>query len=211
MIRVIRETIGETSKIRIDANGAWSVNEALRNLAELDECRLDFAEQPVAAEPVRNMAELRAHTAVALCANEGLGRISDVWEVIRARAADVLNFSSYWVGSLANFHRLAHAANWEGLRVCKHTHGEFGLAAAAHHQLLLTLPNIVDGHQETASTMEGDILTEDLPIIQSADWGVPAGTGLGVTVHEGRLQEAVERYNRDGQFLPHQTEISSAL
>ena len=50
----------------------------------------------------------------------------------------------------AGFQRLAWVAEYEGLQVCKHTHGELGLAAAAAHHVVLTLPNGVEGHQQTA-------------------------------------------------------------
>lgn len=112
MVKAIREVIGPERKIRVDANCAWSSNDALRYLAEFDRYRLDFVEAPVRSEPIRLMAELRQRTVVAVCANEGLGRASDVWVYIRARAADVLCFSPYWVGTLGNFHRLAHAAHF---------------------------------------------------------------------------------------------------
>ncbi|HET7133143.1 MAG TPA: mandelate racemase/muconate lactonizing enzyme family protein [Gammaproteobacteria bacterium] len=204
LVAAIRKTIGPERKIRVDANGRWSVNEALRNLAALDRFGIDFAEQPVPSEPVRNMAELRARTPVALCANEGLGRVSDCWEVIRRRAADVLCFSSSWVGSLAQFARLAHAAHLEGLAVCKHTHGELGIAAAAHQHVLLTLPNIVDGHQQTAAMMEDDVLAEPLPIAQGPAWGVPRGPGLGIRVDEAKVRKYHEHYRAHGQFLPYQ-------
>ena len=205
MVKAIRRTIGPDCKIRVDANGRWSVNEALRNLAELDAFRIDFAEQPVPAEPVRNMAELRARTPVALCSNEGLGRVSDCWEVIRSRAADVLCFSSTWVGSLAHFARLSHAAHLEGIKVCKHTHGELGIAAAAHQHVLLTLPNIVDGHQQTASIMADDVLAEPLPIADGPTWGVPQGEGLGIRVDEDKVRKYHEHYRAHGQFLPYQS------
>jgi len=204
MVETIRKSIGPGCKIRVDANGRWSVNEALRNLAELDRFRIDFAEQPVASEPVRSMAELRARTPVALCSNEGLGRVSDVWEVIRSRAADVLCFSSTWVGSLAQFARLSHAAHLEGIKVCKHTHGELGIAAAAHQHVLLTLPNIVDGHQQTASIMADDVLATPLPIAEGPSWGIPAGVGLGVRVDEAKVRKFHEHYRAHGQFLPYQ-------
>jgi glucarate dehydratase len=204
MVETIRKSIGPERKIRVDANGRWSVNEALRNLAELDRFRIDFAEQPVPAEPVRNMAELRARTPVALCSNEGLGRVSDCWEVIRKRAADVLCFSSTWVGSLAHFARLSHAAHLEGIKVCKHTHGELGIAAAAHQHVLLTLPNVVDGHQQTASIMADDVLAEPLPIADGPSWGVPAGEGLGIRVDEAKVRKYHEHYRAHGQFLPYQ-------
>jgi glucarate dehydratase len=150
------------------------------------------------------MAELRARTPVALCSNEGLWRASDCWEVIRSRAADVLCFSSAWVGSLAQFARLSHAAHLEGLKVCKHTHGELGIAAAAHQHVLLTLPNIVDGHQQTAAIMEDDVLAEPLPIAGGPAWGVPAGDGLGIRVDEAKVRKYHEHYRAHGQFLPYQ-------
>ena len=204
MVETIRKSIGPARKIRVDANGRWSVNEALRNLAALDRFRIDFAEQPVPSEPVRNMAELRDRTPVALCSNEGLGRVSDCWEVIRSRAADVLCFSSSWVGSLAHFARLSHAAHLEGIKVCKHTHGELGIAAAAHQHVLLTLPNIVDGHQQTASIMADDVLATPLPIADGPSWGVPVGDGLGIRVDEAKVRKYHEHYRAHGQFLPYQ-------
>ena len=204
MIAALREAVGPGRKIRIDANGAWSPNEALRYLTAFDQFRIDFAEQPVWPDPVRNMAELRLRTPVALAANEGLWRVSDVHEVVRARAADVLCFSSAWVGTLAQFQRLSHLAHVEGMRVCKHTHGELGVMAAAMHHVCLTLPNLVDGNQQTAEMMADDILTGPLPIATGPAWGVPRGTGLCVTVDEEKVKQYHRLYEQRGQFLPYQ-------
>lgn len=207
MVEAIRQTIGPAGKIRIDANGAWSVNEAVRYLAEFDRFHIDFAEAPVRSEPLRNMVEIRARTRVAICANEGLGRVSDVWEFIHARACDVLCFSPYWVGTLGNFHRLAHAAHWEGMKVVKHTHGELGVAAVACHHLLLTLPNVIDGNQQVATFIEDDVLAEPLPIAQSARWGVPTGVGLGIRVDEEKVKTYHRLYEKIGQFLPYKPDM----
>ena len=206
-VAALRQAIGPKGKIRIDANGAWSVSQAVRNLAAMDQYDIDFAEQPVRQDPVRNMAELRGKTPVPLAANEGLWRAAEVWEVIRARAADVLCFSPYWVGTLGQFHRLSHAAAQEGLAVCRHTHGELGLMAAACHQLCLTLPNLVDGNQQTASMLDDDILTHPLPIAAAPEWGVPAGPGLGVEVDPDKVAHYHELYRRQGQYLPYQPEM----
>lgn len=204
MIAALREAIGPDRKIRIDANGAWSLNEAVRYLAEFDRHRIDFAEQPVWPDPLRNMAELRGRTPVALAANEGLWRVADVHEVIRHRAADVLCFSSTWVGTLAEFHRLSHLARLEGLRVCRHTHGELGVMAAASHHVCLTLPNLVDGNQQTAAIMEDDVLTVPLPIATGPSWGIPRGVGLCVEVDEEKVKKYHRLYEQRGQFLPYQ-------
>src|SRR5207244_2198124 len=104
MLAALREAIGRDCKIRVDANQAWNVPQAARLLTRWDAAfGIDFAEAPVPIDPVENMGELRMRTPVALCANEGLGRVEDCLRVIRARCADVLCFSSYWVGSLRSF------------------------------------------------------------------------------------------------------------
>jgi L-alanine-DL-glutamate epimerase-like enolase superfamily enzyme len=203
MVRVVRERIGPHKKIRLDANGAWKVNEAVRNLTRLDAYNIDFIEQPVLPDPLRGMQEVRSRTSVAVCANEGLWTAEDAYRQMLGRSADVYCFSPYWVGSLAQFQRLCHVAHFEGLQVVKHTHGELGIAAMACQHVLLTLPNLADGNQQTAHMMQDDILRAALPIASGPDWGVPTGTGLGVEVDEEKLARYDQLYREQGQFLPY--------
>jgi glucarate dehydratase len=203
MLAAIRDTIGPGRKIRIDANEGWTVAEAARLLNRWNErFGIDFAEAPVRAFPADRMQDLHRMTPVALCANEGLGSEADVLRTIEARSAEVLCFSSTWVGTLRRFHTLAQLAHLNDVKVCKHTHGELGLAAAAGQHILLTLPNATDGAQQTASIMTDDILAERLPIADGPRWGRIERPGLGVEVDEDKLQRFAEAYRRDGQFLP---------
>jgi len=140
----------------------------------------------------------------ALGANEGLWSEADTYARIRARDADVYCFSPYWVGSIGSFHRLSWLAAYEGLLVCKHTHGELGLAAAAGHHVVLTVPNGVEGHQQSAYLMEHDILTETIPIARGPRWGTIDGPGLGVDVDEEAVEEAAARFRIEGQYRPWQ-------
>ena len=105
MLDALRDAIGPEAKIRIDANEAWSVPEAVRHLTRWHErVGLDFAEAPVPIFPLDLMRDLRARTPVALCANEGMGPQADALRVIESGVADVLCFSPYWVGTLRRFH-----------------------------------------------------------------------------------------------------------
>jgi glucarate dehydratase len=204
MLAAIRRAIGPDRKLRIDANMAWSVPEAVKLLMAWNEAfDLDFCEAPVRAEPISNMQEVRARVPVAICVNEGLGRPVDVMNQIRGRTGDVLCFSSYWVGSLRRFLTLCYVAELEGLRVVKHTHGELGIAAAAGQHVMLSVPNAADGVQQTASMMEDDILTARLPIADGPSWGRVDGPGLGIEVDEDKVARYHEAYRRDGQFLPY--------
>ncbi len=204
MVRAVREAIGPEARLRLDANGAWTVDEAVRNLAALDEFDIDFIEQPVAPDPIANMQETRARCGITVCANEGLWSVEDAYRQITGRTADVYCFSPYWAGSLNQFQRLSQVASYEGFRVCKHTHGELGIAAAACHHALLTLPAIVEGNQQTAQTMKDDVIAGRLPIADGPVWGVPEGYGLGIEIDLAKLDQYHEAYRRSGQFLPYQ-------
>lgn len=206
MTRTVRAALGTGPTLRLDANGAWTMPQALRMMDRLAELDIDFVEQPVREHPIEQLRELRLRSPIRVCANEGLWSEPQAYARIRARQADVYCFSPFWVGGLGAFHRLANVAHLEGALVCKHTHGEFGLAAAAAHQLLLTLPGLVAGHQQTANIMQADVLRDPLPIADGPLWGVPEGPGLGVEVDEDAVTEAAQRYQRDGQFMPYDAE-----
>jgi L-Ala-D/L-Glu epimerase len=203
MLAALREAVGPEAKIRVDANEAWSVPDAVRLIARWHHrFDLDFVEAPVPIQPVELMLDLRRRVSTALCANEGLGSEAEARRLIAAGVADVVCFSPFWVGSLRRFHTLAHLAHLMGQKVCKHTHGELGLAAAAAHHLLLTLPGLTDGSQQTAALVAGDVLTEPLPIASGPSWGLIERPGLGVEVDPDRLARCHAAYLRDGQFLP---------
>lgn len=204
MVGAVREALGRGPRLRLDANGAWSVPQALRNLRAMAEHDIDFVEQPVRDHPVGQLGEIRARLPMAVCANEGMWSEADAYARIRAREADVYCFSPYWVGSMGSFHRLSWLAACEGLQVCKHTHGELGVAAAASHHVVLTLPNGVEGHQQTAYLMEYDIVRERLPIATGPRWGVIDAPGLGVEVDEEAVADANARYRSEGQYRPWQ-------
>ena len=204
MLEAIRGAIGADRKIRIDCNEAWTLNEAVRTLNDWDRrFRIDFCEAPVAHDLPESMREVRSRVPCAIAANEALGREVDVLRIIRSRCADVLCFSPFLVGTLRRFMTLSHLAHLEGLLVCKHTHGELGVAAAACQHLMLCVPNAVSGNQQTESVMAGGILKEPIPIRSRPLWGRIDEPGLGVDVDEDKLGAAREAYLRDGQFIPY--------
>lgn len=90
-VRAVREAMGPEGRIRIDANGAWSVDEAERALHALAEFDLEYAEQPCAS--IDELAELRRrvkHMGIPVAADESVRKASDPIAVAHAGAADLL-------------------------------------------------------------------------------------------------------------------------
>lgn len=75
--------------IRIDANGAWDVGEAIKAIRKLDDAAggLEYVEQPCAT--VEELAEVRAKVHVLIAADESIRRVSDPFRVRDAKAADI--------------------------------------------------------------------------------------------------------------------------
>lgn len=204
MLEVVRDGIGPHAKLRVDPNQAWSFAESLKNIAIMHAaCDLDFVEAPASIARHENMAEISRRTGVPVCANEGLWTEADASRIIQARSVDYLCFSPYFVGSLRRWQTMCFMAAQNDIRIHKHTHGEFGIAAAAAQHILLTLPNVAAGNQQTAYMLEGDILTEDIPIASGPQWGVIEGPGIGYDVDMEKLMAAHEAYLANGEFKPY--------
>ncbi|MSP82435.1 MAG: hypothetical protein EXQ94_05765 [Alphaproteobacteria bacterium] len=212
MLEALRDAIGPEGRIRIDVNQAWDMATAVRLLKRWHgRFVIDFAEAPVRIDPIENNLDLMRRVDVPICVNEGLWREADAWRIIKARCGHVLCFSQYWVGSIGRWHMLCHAAHQEGWLVCKHTHGEFGLAAAAGQHVMLTIPNASLGHQQTAQMMADDILTETVPITTKPRWGRIEKPGLGVTVDEDKVAKYNAAWRQHGDFQTYPDALKRAV
>jgi glucarate dehydratase len=210
MLEALRGGIGPEGKIRIDVNQAWDMPTAMRLLPRWhDKFVLDFVEAPVRIDPIENHLDLMKQVDVPICVNEGLWREADAWRIIKSRAGHYLCFSQYWVGSPSRWHMMCHAGHQEGWLVCKHTHGEFGLTAAAGQHIMLTIPNACLGHQQTAQLMEDDILTERIPIADAPRWGRIDKPGLGVEVDKDKVAKYQHAYRKHGEFPTYARKVAT--
>ena len=87
-VEAVRHALGPSGKLRIDANGAWSVDEARAALMRLGRYDLEYAEQPVAS--LTEMARLRRVVDVPLAADEPVRMSAAPSSLKLTEAADIL-------------------------------------------------------------------------------------------------------------------------
>jgi o-succinylbenzoate synthase len=100
-VRAVREAMGPEGRIRIDANGAWNVDEAEHAIHALAEFDLEYAEQPCAS--VDELAELRRrvkYMGIPIAADESVRKAADPLAVARAGAADLLIIKAQPLGGV---------------------------------------------------------------------------------------------------------------
>ncbi|MFV0462656.1 MAG: o-succinylbenzoate synthase [Nostocoides sp.] len=92
-VAAVRDVLGPGGRIRIDANGAWDVDQAVHAIGALAAYGLEYAEQPCASTP--DLAQVRVALAragidVPIAADESIRKAADPLEVARRQAADLV-------------------------------------------------------------------------------------------------------------------------
>jgi O-succinylbenzoate synthase len=86
-VEAVRDAIGRTGRLRVDANGGWDVATAVRMIRLLDRFALEYVEQP--CRSVEELAEVRRAVDVPIAADESIRRAEDPLRVARLEAADI--------------------------------------------------------------------------------------------------------------------------
>ncbi|HEY6739208.1 MAG TPA: o-succinylbenzoate synthase, partial [Actinopolymorphaceae bacterium] len=88
-VEAVRAALGPSGRIRVDANAAWDVDEAVRRLTLLDRAAsgLEYAEQP--CRGLTDLVEVRRRSGVPVAADESIRLAADPLRVLLHEAADV--------------------------------------------------------------------------------------------------------------------------
>lgn len=132
----ICDVISDTTVLRLDANQAWTVEDARLLLKEFERRQypIDLIEQPVRAKDIDGMAEIRNFSPYPVMADESLFNVKDARLLIQRHAADILNIKLAKCGGFAEaleICRLAEDAGLECMLGCM-MEGPIGIVAASN-------------------------------------------------------------------------------
>lgn len=177
-VKAARSIGGADLSIRLDANGAWEVNEAVDNLGQLSEMNLEFVEEP--SKGLEKIAAVRSSTTVPIAVDESIGEIVNFKSFIDLKPADVVVIKPSSLGGLTNTSKLILEAKDSGLKVIVTSllDGAIGVMAAAHLVSAHGLNEFAHG-LATSSLLSVDIATQ--PIIKEGNFYLPDTPGLGIS------------------------------
>ncbi len=186
-VAAVRNAIGPEVALRLDANGAWSPEQAIRILNELAQFDIEFVEQPVAPNDLDGLVKVRRSVSVLVAADEAVTNLELVRRVIEAEAADVLVIKPMVCGGLRTARQIIALANDTGLGTIVTSSLETGVGVAATLHLAATLPDESPAcGLATLDLLEDDLIVEALDIV-GGRMRLPEGPGIGVAVDEAEL------------------------
>jgi len=186
-IQAVRERVGEDIAIRVDVNQGWenSAN-TLQGLQKLQDCSLDWLEQPVRADDIDGMVEVKSKSSTPMMIDEGLRGVRDMREIIAKRAADKVNIKLMKCGGIYPATKLAHMAEMAGIecQIGSMVESSIGSAAGFHVAFSKKIITSVELTGPLKFSKDVGNLHYDVPFIRLS--GKP---GLGIDIDEQVLQE----------------------
>ena len=141
MIRKIRQAVGPTARIKLDANQGWTLRDAVKVIRAVEDCNIEVVEQPLAASDLRGSAELRRLVTPPIMLDEGVHSPSDVVRIIEAGAADMINIKFIKTGGLYPALSVNAVAEAAGM-VCQIGSLDTTIGSAAATHLAMAKANI---------------------------------------------------------------------
>jgi L-alanine-DL-glutamate epimerase-like enolase superfamily enzyme len=187
---------GNDYDLKVDINGVWNGEAALRHLPLFRQYRVRVAEQPFATDDSEfaEVAGLIKASGVALMADESACTLADVQKLDREGFYDMVNVRLSKCGGLRRSLRIVDYLRQNGVAFQIGCHlGESGLLSAAGRILGLLCRDAVyhDGCYD-AWLLKENITCEDVSFAWSGKAGPLRGPGLGVDTNSRTLRSLSE-------------------
>src|SRR5215467_4450402 len=157
-VAAVRDALGPDGRIRVDANGGWTVEQAARMLRRLGRYLIEYAEQPCAT--LGELGRLRRLIDIPVAADESIRKADDPLRVRTAGAADIVMVKVQPLGGVRPALRVAEAC---GLPVVVSSAVDCSVGLAAGVALAAALPELPYAcGLATMSLLTGDVTAEPL-------------------------------------------------
>lgn len=136
IVRLLRETVGESIDIMADAYMSWDLEYAQRMCRALAPYDLKWIEEPLMPDQIGDYATLRRDSPVPIAAGEHEATRYGFSQIIEAKALDIIQFDMGRVGGFSEARRVCTLAQAAGLPVFTHAYGLPALQLATNQTVI---------------------------------------------------------------------------
>ncbi|MBO1336961.1 glucarate dehydratase family protein [Streptomyces sp. VRA16 Mangrove soil] len=176
--------------LRLDPNGAWSVETSLKVADELRDV-LEYLEDPALGTPA--MAEVAAKAGVPLATNMCVTTFAEIKEAFTTGAVQVVLSDHHYWGGLRNTQQLAAICRTFGVGVSMHSNTHLGISLAAMTHVAATVPGLHHACDSHYPWQSEDVLTERLTF-EDGKVTVRDAPGLGVELDRAKVEALHQRW-----------------
>jgi galactonate dehydratase len=184
LVAATREAIGYDTDLAIDCHGQFDLPSAITLAKAVEDLRLLWLEEPVPAENVDALAQVRASTSTVICTGENQYTRFEFIELLQKRAVDVIMPDLAKAGGMMEGKRIADIADAFYVPVAPHNvSSPLGMMAACH--VMASVPNflLLEFHARDIPWWE-DLCDGDKPFVEHGWMALSDRPGIGVELND---------------------------
>lgn len=190
-IRAVREILPDIA-LCVDANQAWSLDEAIRMAPVLAQYSVSWLEEPIRGNALEDLEQLHRETGLVIATGENMYGIQQFERYAKSPAVSILQPDVCKVGGLTESRAICAVAHRHGKLVLPHFYGG-AVGFAATLQLAAHAPAVTVLEYDVRSNPLRDRTLEQLPRPSKGMIDLPSGVGLGVVLDEQSANEMTMR------------------
>jgi muconate cycloisomerase len=192
-LEIARKILGKKVNIRVDANCAWDVAEAIAKIEAMRRFNISAVEQPVKADDYHGLKKVTESVPETISADESICSVDDAERLAEMGACNMFNIRISKCGGLIDSLRIANIARRNNIGIqmgCQV--GESGLLSAAgwHFACMSDDISFCEGAYGRF-LLKNDITREDMTFGRGGILKAVTGPGLGVTVSDELLDKHI--------------------
>jgi galactonate dehydratase len=193
----VRSFVGNDVEVMVDLHGSYNATSAIKIAKSLEPYNLTWLEEPVPAENVKAMREVKRSTSTPICGGENLYSAWGFKDLIDTHAVDVIEPDISKCGGILEGLKIANMADLQYMPVAPHnTSTPVGTLAACHFSA--SIPNFLslEWHglnppiEDPRYSDWNKIIKTDEPLIKNGYIAIPKKPGLGFELNEKACLEA---------------------
>ena len=195
-VAAIRGALGQDVPFRVDGNAGMRYSEALSRLKRIVEpYQLEFVEQPVAIWDLEGLARLSDVLSVPIMADESANSIHAVMELVRRKAASIIDIKLAKMGGIYNARKIAAIADAAGMPLYAGGMVATSIGAATAAHFFAATWNVIGGDFQIGPDgwLAADIVKNPLEVKDGYAIVPVDGPGIGVELDEEKLEKWVVR------------------
>jgi glucarate dehydratase len=184
--------------VRIDPNGAWSTEQAIRFGQAIEDLRNDYLEDPVYG--LNGMRRVRQMVRVPLATNTVVVNFEQLAANVLDIGVDVILLDTTFWGGIRPCIKAAGVCETFQLGVAVHSSGELGVQLATMLHLGAVIPNLSYAADAHYHHLSDDVIEGGLMPYRNGSIAVPDTPGLGVKLDRKKLRQYQELYKELGNY-----------
>lgn len=191
LIQATREAIGYEVDLAIDCHGQFDLPSAITLAKAVEDLRLLWLEEPVPAENIDALAQVRASSSTVICTGENQYTRFDFLALLQRQATDIIMPDLAKAGGIMEGKRIAEIADAFYVPIAPHNvSSPLGMMAACH--AMAAVPNflLLEFHAREIPWWE-ELCEGDKPFVRDGWMTVSERPGIGVELNDERARSLV--------------------